>query len=759
MLSVDNQKKLDKFIKEKFNIIFEYNFKGRVLLYGGAVRNTLIDEKINDLDFVILTQDECEIPKFIKKYDLKYKFNMHGGYKIFYNDVVVDIYSTNDLCNAGKYNIDMLFYDVINHVFIPCGYINAIDNRKIIEQNLKEPFVFYLEKVRLKKLVDHVKHATKNSKKVKVKCSVFRWRQLEIKRKLTKLKKNLRNGNFRKCFRFLEGRKKEFIIIIFLGLLLTGISVLTPMLSGNLITKILYGGYKTSIFIVSMLVVLKVISILLSFYLSKLYLIIKKKMVFNIRKEICKTVLNFELTNFNNNNSGAFVNKLKDDPNDITRTFNKIKDILISGVGNFGVLLYIFYLNFGIGLIFFIFMIIVFKIKMRGIREKTTAKRDFLKEQERYSSLLNEMINGMSDIKTLNLKDTYEVKTTESVQSALETEYNGDYAYNKYNKLANLLKFTSIGIIIVYGLFLIKKDLLDPSTLIIIYMYKSSIYTFLDRFMMLMDVRAEFNLSCNRIFSLLDDNVFLKETYGSKEKQNCLGLIEFRDVDFRYGQNQVLKKCSFKVGKNETIAIVGKSGSGKTTILNLISKTRTTSDGNIYIDGIDINELSESYIRNNISVISQNPYLFDMSIKDNLRLVDENISDKQVEDVCKLVCMDKFIQTLPNKYDTIIGEGGVKLSGGQKQRLGIARALIKKTKIILLDEITSALDNDTASAIKRVIKNIRKNHTVIIVTHELSMIEDCSRVLVLDKGKIVADDNHLQLIKNNRTYKKLYKLK
>lgn len=566
-------------------------------------------------------------------------------------------------------------------------------------------------------------------------------------------------GNFRRCFRFLEGGKKEFSVIIFLGVLLTAVSMLMPSLSGNLITKILYGGYASVIFIVMALILLKVSSIVISYYLSKLYLIVKKKMIFNMRKEICNSVLNFEMGNFGDNNSGSFINKLKDDPNQITRTFNGIKNVLIGGVGNLGVLVYIFCLNFVIGLIFLFFMIIIFKIKMISIRKKMRSRKAYLKEQEKYASLLGEMINGMKDIKALNLKENYAVKTTESVEAALESEYIGDHSRNLYNKLASLIKLVAIGVVILYGIALVKNNLLDASTLIIIYMYKSSVFAFLDKITALMYLSADFNLSCNRLFSLLDENKFSKEKYGIQEKSNCLGLIEFKNVDFSYEKNPVLKKCSFKINDNETVALVGKSGSGKTTILSLISKIYKTNQGVLLIDDIDINELSESYVKNNISLISQSPYLFDMSIKDNLKLVDENITDEEMVKVCKKVCMHDFITSLPDKYDTIIGEGGLKLSGGQKQRLGIARALIKNTKIILLDEITSALDNDTGSVIKKVIKNIQKNHTVIIVTHELSMIEDCSKIFVLEDGKIIAEGSHEELIKNNKAYKKLYKLK
>lgn len=771
MLNTELQVKLDKLIREKFCIIFEYDFEGRVLLFGGAIRSILLDREIKDLDFVILTQGDCEILDFINKYNLEYRFNVFGGYKIFYNNIEIDMFSVDDLLEANRYNIDMLFYDIKNRIFIPCGLYESLNQRKIIElKNLKNKKVPFCDVERRKKLIRYIKEITKSNKRVKVKTnkikdfyliikSKIKWKLKKLKRKLKRIKNSLKNGNFRKCFRFLEGGKKEFSIIILLGLLFTAISMLTPALSGNLITKILYGGYRTVIFLIIFLILLKVLSIFISYHMSNLYLKIKKKMIFNIRKEICNSVLNFEMNNFSNNNSGTFINKIKDDPNEITRTFNKIKNILINGIGNFGVLLYIFYLDFGIGIIFLIFMIIIFKIQMIGIRKKMRARREFLKEQEKYASLLGEMINGIGDIKALNLKKNYAVKTSESVNSALESEYSGDYSQNIYNKLANLIKFVAIGVVIIYGVILIKNNLLEASTLIVIYMYKSSIFSFLDKLTSLMYLRSDFNLSCNRIFSLLDDSKFTKESYGDKEKKECLGLVQFDNVNFKYDKTPVLKKCSFNVNQGETIAIVGKSGSGKTTILNLISKMYKTNSGNIFIDNININELSENYIRDNISIISQNPYLFDMSIKENLKLVNDNITDEEIIEICKKVCIHDFINKLPNKYDTIIGEGGLKLSGGQKQRLGIARALVKNTKIILLDEITSALDNETGTIIKKVIKNIQKEHTIIIVTHELSMIKDCSRILVLDEGKIIDEGSHNDLIKKSKIYKKLYKLK
>ena len=178
--------------------------------------------------------------------------------------------------------------------------------------------------------------------------------------------------------------------------------------------------------------------------------------------------------------------------------------------------------------------------------------------------------------------------------------------------------------------------------------------------------------------------------------------------------------------------------------------------GEITIDGININELDKDSIRGNITIISQNPYIFNMSIKDNLRLVKSNVTNKEIKEACKIACLDEFIHTLPDKYDSIIGEGGVNLSGGQKQRLAIARALIQKTKIILFDEATSALDNETQEKIQTAIENMRKDYTILIIAHRLSTIVNADHILFLNNGKIEATGTHKELLKTSPAYKKLY---
>ena len=266
-------------------------------------------------------------------------------------------------------------------------------------------------------------------------------------------------------------------------------------------------------------------------------------------------------------------------------------------------------------------------------------------------------------------------------------------------------------------------------------------------------------VSLKRIDEILNNRLYEDEKFGNKELNDKKCKIEFKNVKFKYRKEDkelILKGLNMAVEPNKKIAIVGKSGQGKSTLFNLLLRYFDTSKGTIELNGMNIKDISEKSLRDNISVIRQAPYLFNSTILDNFKIVDENVTLKKVREVAKKAYIDDYIMSLPNKYDTVIGEGGVNLSGGQKQRIAIARTLLKDTKVILFDEATSALDNESQEYIKKTIDDLVKTHTIIIVAHRLSTIMDADLIYVIDEGKVSDFGTHESLMKSSKLYKKLY---
>ena len=264
-------------------------------------------------------------------------------------------------------------------------------------------------------------------------------------------------------------------------------------------------------------------------------------------------------------------------------------------------------------------------------------------------------------------------------------------------------------------------------------------------------------VSSDRIYEVIENDKFEKEKFGTLDIQKLEGNIKFNDVDFSYNEkDKIINKMNFEIEPNQKVAFVGKSGAGKTTIFGLITRLYSINSGEILIDNHNINDLTCNSLRNNMSIITQNPYIFNFSIKDNLLLAKENATMKEIRNACKTACIDDFIMSLPQKYDTMVGENGVILSGGQKQRLAIARALLMKTEIILFDEATSALDNETQSEIQSAIENLKGEYTILIVAHRLSTVIDCDKIFVVDEGKIISSGSHTELLNSCEFYKNLY---
>ncbi len=263
--------------------------------------------------------------------------------------------------------------------------------------------------------------------------------------------------------------------------------------------------------------------------------------------------------------------------------------------------------------------------------------------------------------------------------------------------------------------------------------------------------------AARRIYEIIDQ----KNEIINDEKAPSLKLtnatLEFKNISFVYPDGtQALKNLSAKIEGGRKVGLVGISGSGKTTFLNLIPRFFNLEHGQILVDGQNINNINLNSLRKEISLVSQDVILFDDTIKSNILYGNSSASDEEIVAACKFAAAQDFIEKLPKKYETIIGENGIKLSGGQKQRLSIARAILKNSSIILLDEATSSLDSDSETVIQKAIENLTKNKTTIIIAHRLSTIMNCDKILVFDNGKIICEGSHEFLVNSSPIYKNLY---
>ena len=265
--------------------------------------------------------------------------------------------------------------------------------------------------------------------------------------------------------------------------------------------------------------------------------------------------------------------------------------------------------------------------------------------------------------------------------------------------------------------------------------------------------------AANRIFSVIDTPIEIKDEVDLPELQikNCE--IKFNNVSFKYKSTneKAINNINLKIEGGKITALVGQSGAGKSTIINLIPRFYDPQNGEITIDNQNTKKIRLKSLRKRISLVSQDVILFDDTIKNNIAYADSEASEESIQEACKFSAADEFIEKLPKKYDTIVGENGVRLSGGQKQRISIARAILKKSPIILLDEATSSLDTEAERIVQHAINNLIKGRTTIIIAHRLSTIHNADKIFLMKKGEIIDSGNHEQLIENNEEYKSLYK--
>lgn len=577
-------------------------------------------------------------------------------------------------------------------------------------------------------------------------------------KKVKSKKEEVKKGKiFLRSLRFFRGIRNNTLILGVLYLILGGIGIIVPIIQGNLTTSIaelkVNSVIKVSIIFLIVVTLDNIVShIALMFWIHR----IRPKILHNIRKDIIEIFMKLRLSNFKKFDSGIFLERLKNDPQIISGVINTSQKHLVQCFAKLGALFYVFYVNWILGIIYLIGIMIVTIID-NNIQEVSKIKNKISKiANENLSSFLIETVRGIADIKllSLNIFSDMIVKFNHSDNLSIDKDLYDSRTY----RLKNMILFIVSILALMVGVHLTGPHL-NATNLIACFIYSTRILSLMENFSSLRSSLKEYELAIERIIEFENDDIYPKDVFDKKHLSHIKGNINFDNITFSYDdsdKNKVLNRFNLNIKPKTTVALVGPSGSGKSTILNLITKSYLPENGIITIDDVDIRDLDEATFKDAISIVSQSPYIFNMSIKDNLLLVNPDANSDEIDRVCKQACLYDYINSLPDKYDTVIGEGGVNLSGGQKQRLAIARALLKDSPILLLDEATSALDNQTQSEIKATLDNLKNEYTIIIVAHRLSTIQNCDEIHLIEDGKVISSGKHKELLESSETYRNLY---
>ena len=552
----------------------------------------------------------------------------------------------------------------------------------------------------------------------------------------------------------------KILLSVFFSVLVAGSTASIAWLLDPAVKKIFIDKDQTLTLVIPLIIILAFSTKGVSLYFAKIILIrVGQEITKILQFQVMKSIIEADSQIVDSKHSGKFISHLTFDVGMITNLvstviLNLTKDTFTL-IGLLGVM---FYQNWRLAL-FAIIMIPLASFAARSLGKRmgkvTTEAADRAGE---LTSYLLEIFKNHKIIKIFQ-KENFEFSRTEKfINNLKEKVIKINTVLVRASPIMEILTGFMIAGLIFYSGKLILKNELDIN----------SFFSFLAAMMLAYQpIRslATLNMGINqglaaakRILPIIDMKNQIIETEKPNNLEIKKGEIKFNKVRFKYNDDErdVLKSIDLTISGGEMTSVVGHSGAGKSTILNLIPRFYDSNSGDILIDDQSIYKSKIFSLRSNISLVNQDTTLFDDTIKNNIAYAKLDASEDEIFEAAKLSFCDEFINKLPNKFDTIIGENGIRLSGGEKQRLSIARAMLKKSKIILLDEATSSLDAETESKIQEAIKLLTKNRTTLVIAHRLSTIMNSNKIYVVDDGKIAAEGNHQELIKSSEIYKNFY---
>jgi len=554
----------------------------------------------------------------------------------------------------------------------------------------------------------------------------------------------------------------------FLGVLTqaasVAIEIIAPLITAKVITSLSQGLLEEILMAAGSLLLINAISDVVNIACNRAYNVVYNKTLTLLETDLVQNALRITTRCLDRKGSGLFIQRLTQDTSQLATGFSTMADLFSQSIEKIGILAAVLIVN----PIAFAAMVGILAVQtvIETVRTRIhkVDDRAYRTANEKYTDFVNEMIHGAKDVKLTHSESAFESELVRRIADA----------NNKRMKMQNRsavfsLARMEIGSFGTYAfiallVLLMSQGRLTAADALILFNYRSNVgVSSIQLVGQVMEFLRGLELSTERVIAIIHSPEFPKETFGTQRLDAFSGGIRFEHVRFSYDRQisrrapgWVLKDMDFEIRPGESVAFVGASGCGKSTVFNLISRLYEVNEGTIRFDGVDIQDLDVESVRGNLAVVCQSPYLFQLSIRDNLRLAKPDMTEEEMKAACRMACIDRDIESKPEGYDTVIDENGVNLSGGQRQRLAIARALLKNAPVLMLDEATSALDNMTQAKIQEAIANIRGSRTVITIAHRLSTVIGADRILYIEDGRILEQGSHAELLERCEPYRKLY---
>ena len=552
----------------------------------------------------------------------------------------------------------------------------------------------------------------------------------------------------------------KIIISAFFSILVAGSTSAIAWLLDPAIKKIFIQKDQSLLFLIPLMIILAFTTKGLSLYYAKATMIgvgesIKKKLQY----DMVNTLIATDTQIIDKKHSGKFISNLTYDVTHITNLLSHaILTLFKDSLTLVGLLFVMFFQNWKLALISIIM------IPLASISAKTLGKRVSkvtTEAQEKSGFLTTYLVELFKNHKLIKIfqKEKYEKERADQYLSQLKDKNQKiQTVFVRMSPIMETLTGIMIAILIFYSGILISRGELDINNFFSFLAAMMLAYQPVRSLSTLHMVLNQGVSAASRILPIIDQENQIKDSPDAKSLEVKSSEIKFNNLNFSYelDEGKTLESINLEFKGGKMTSLVGHSGSGKSTIMNLIPRFYDCQSGDITIDGQSVYGMTIKSLRNEISMVSQETTLFDDTIKNNIKYAKQDATDEEVFEVAKLSFCEEFIKNLPNKYETLIGENGVRLSGGEKQRLSIARAMMKKSSIILLDEATSSLDTETESKIQEALKTLTKDKTTIVIAHRLSTILNSNIIYVIDSGKVIASGKHDELINKSELYKGFY---